>query len=153
LKSRTENGWKQKIYQFQIEGLYRRKKNIRKDYHLRLANWVGVQLVSSDADTLLIEDLDVRTYGTKGALARAIESMADDTSLYAREVLAVRKFSGKDVKLRKVSAYNSSKIHVDCGGILRRDHSNYDIAPCSGCGNMVNTHKNAAIYLVRSTNS
>ena len=77
--------------------------------------------------------------------------MADDTSLYAREVLAARKFTDRDIKLKKVSAYNSSKIHVDCGGTLKRDRDSYDIAPCSGCGEMVNTHKNAAIYLVRST--
>ena len=152
LQSKTESAWKQQVYQFQIEDLYRRKMNLRKDYHLRLANWVGVQLVSSNAETLVIEDLDVRTYGIKGALAKAIEGMADDTSLYAREVLAVRKFTGRDVKLQKVSAYNSSRIHVDCGGTLRRDKDNYDIAPCSGCGEKVNTHKNAAIYLVRSTN-
>ena len=110
-------------------------------------------MVSSEVETLVIEDLDVRTYGTRGALARAIESMADDTSLYAREVLAVRKFTKKDIKLQNVSAYNSSKIHVDCGGSLKRDISKnqYDIAPCNRCKKMVNTHKNAAIYLVRST--
>ncbi|MCE7736334.1 MAG: hypothetical protein GPJ54_15745 [Candidatus Heimdallarchaeota archaeon] len=76
--------------------------------------------------------------------------MADDTSLYAREVLSIRKFTGKDIELVKTSAHNSSRIHVDCGGRLKRDSSKneYDIAPCSECGEMVNTHKNAAIYLV-----
>ena len=65
----------------------------------------------------------MRTYGTRGALAKVIESMADDTSLHAREVMAIRKFTKKDMKLQKVSAHNSSKIHVDCGGILKRDIS------------------------------
>jgi len=116
---------------------------------LRLANWVGQQIVSSEASELLIEDLDVRTYGTKGALAKAIESMADDTWLYAREVLAVRKFSSRDIKLIKVNAHNSSRIHVDCGGSIERDSDNYDIALCKKCNLMVNTHKNAAIYLVK----
>ncbi len=153
LQDKTNNSWKQKIYEFQMDALYRRKKNLRKDYHIRLANLVGQQMVSSNTETLVIEDLDVRTYGTRGALAKAVEGMADDTSLYAREVLAVRKFTGRDVELKKVSAYNSSRIHVDCGGILRRDISKnqYDIAPCNRCNKMVNTHKNAAIYLVRST--
>lgn len=150
LQSKTDNEWRKSIYQFQIGDLYRRKRNLRKDYHLRLANWVGLQMVSSDANKLVIEDLNVRTYGTKGALAKAIESMADDTSLYVREVMAVRKFTGKDVELVKTSAHNSSRIHVDCGGRLKRDFckNQYDIAQCSKCGKMVNTHKNAAIYLV-----
>jgi transposase len=153
LQSKTGNTWRKRIYQFQIEDLYRRKLNLRKDYHLRLANWVGIQLVACEAEALVIEDLNVSTYGTRGALAKAIESMADDTSLYAREVLAVRKFTNRDLELRQVSAYNSSRIHVECGGTLRRDFSkkHYDIAPCSGCKEMVNTHKNAAIHLVRST--
>ncbi|OLS22765.1 MAG: hypothetical protein HeimC2_28760 [Candidatus Heimdallarchaeota archaeon LC_2] len=150
LQDKTDNSWRKSIYGFQIGDLHNRKKNLRKDYHLRLANWVGLQMVSSGADKLVIEDLDIRTYGTRGALAKAIESMADDTSLYAREVLAVRKFTGKYIELVKTSAYNSSRIHVDCGGRLKRDYSRnqYDIAPCSECGKMVNTHKNAAIYLV-----
>ncbi|MCE7733233.1 MAG: hypothetical protein GPJ54_00040 [Candidatus Heimdallarchaeota archaeon] len=153
LQSKTENDWRKGIYENQIGDLYRRKKNLRKDYHLRLANWVGIQMVNSGANKLVIEDLKVRTYGTRGALAKAIESMADDTLLYAREVLAVRKYTGKDIELVKTPAHNSSKIHVDCGGSLKRDSSKnqYDIAPCSECGKMVNTHKNAAIYLVRST--
>ncbi|MHA2403265.1 MAG: hypothetical protein ACXADH_09775 [Candidatus Kariarchaeaceae archaeon] len=151
LMNRTPNSWKERIYQMQINELYQRKRNLRKDYHLRLANWVGQQLVSSGAEKLVIEDLNLRTYGTKGALAKAIESMADDTSLYAREVLAVRKFTGKEVDLQKIPAYNSSRIHVDCGGIVKRDMDNYDIAPCERCHEMVNTHKNAALYLVRST--
>jgi hypothetical protein len=151
LMNRTPNSWKERIYQMQINELYQRKRNLRKDYHLRLANWVGQQLVSSGAEKLVIEDLNLRTYGTKGALAKAIESMADDTSLYAREVLAVRKFTGKEVDLQKIPAYNSSRIHVDCGGIVKRDMDNYDIAPCERCHKMVNTHKNAALYLVRST--
>ncbi len=153
LAEKVVSRWNLKIYNHQIEELYRRKKNLRKDYHLRLANWVGQQIVSTGASKLVIEDLEVRSYGTRGALARAIESMADDSLLYAREVLAIHKFVNKEVILEKVSPYNSSRIHVGCGGRLMRDGENYDIAPCKRCNKRINTHKNAAIYLVRSTKS
>ena len=152
--SRTINPARQFIYRKQIDALHRRKHNLRKDYHIRLANWVGKQMISAGAGELVIEDLDVRTYGTRGALAKAIESMADESSLYAREIIAIREFTRNDrIILKKVSAYNSSRIHVNCGGRLRRDRENYDFAPCAKCNKRVNTHLNAAIYLFRSTKS
>ena len=77
-------------YQEQLDLLYRRRKNLLKTYQQKLVNFLGQQLVSSSASTLIIEDLNVHTYGTKKALARAIESMANDTALYAREVYAVQ---------------------------------------------------------------
>ncbi|MHA1911928.1 MAG: hypothetical protein ACTSYA_09550, partial [Candidatus Kariarchaeaceae archaeon] len=51
-------------------------------------------------------------------------------------------------KLVTLDARNSSRIHVDCGGQLQRDLDNYDIAPCSKCKQTVNTHANAASFLL-----
>ena len=104
-------------------------------------------MVSCRAKTLIIEDLEVHTYGTKKALAKAIESMADDKSLYFREVMAVQLHTKEDCKLVLIGAYNSSCLHVGCGGTISRSKDHYDIAPCKKCNKMVNTHYNAVLYL------
>jgi hypothetical protein len=147
-KDQSNNDWKRANYQTYIELLYQRKKELRKTYHQALVNWVGRQMVSSEAKTLIIEDLNCHTYGTRKALARAIESMADETKLYAREVYAVSLFTHRNCELVTLDARNSSRIHVDCGGQLQRDLENYDIAPCSKCKQKVNTHANAASFLL-----
>ena len=134
-------------YREQLRLHYRRRKNLRKACHQLLVNWLGQQLVSSGAQTLVMEDLHVHTYGTRQALAKAIESMPDDVGLYAREVLAVQLFTGRACDLVTLSAFNSSRLHVGCGGTLHRSVGSYDVAPCSRCGQSVNTHHNAALYL------
>ncbi|MDH5665402.1 MAG: hypothetical protein OEY10_03800 [Nitrosopumilus sp.] len=146
----NKNDWKKKLYSKHIDNLYRRKKNLRQSYHLKLANWIGQQIYHSDAKHLVIEDLNVNTFGSKGALAKAIESMADDTSLYAREVLAVN-LMGRQCELHLVNPYHSSTKHANCGGNLKRSRDHYDIASCGKCNIMVNTHLNAAINLASST--
>jgi len=145
-----QNPLKLRIYENTLGNLYRKKRDLRKSYHLKLAIWVGQQLYHSNAKHLIIEDLNVSTIGTKGALAKAIESMADDTSLYAREVLALNLIDRK-CKLHKVSPYYTSTKHHNCGGKLIRSAGKYDIAPCNSCDKLVNTHLNAALNLASST--
>jgi len=146
-----KNQWeKRRIYAREIDNLHKKIKNIRKTYHLQLANFLGQQILSSEASHLVLENLDVNTMNTRGALARAITSMADDTSLYAREVLALR-LVGVKCKLHFVSPYHTSTKHANCGGKIKRSSGNYDIAPCDLCHKMVNTHLNAAINLASST--
>jgi len=141
---------KKRIYEREISNLHNKIRNIRKSYHLQLANFLGQQIFCSEANHLILENLDVTTMNTRGALARAITSMADDTSLYAREVLALR-LVGVNCKLHFVSPYDTSKKHANCGGKIKRSSENYDIAPCDLCHKMVNTHLNAAINLASST--
>jgi len=147
LQSLMDLSIKPQIYENILHLLHRRKIRLRTHYHLLLANFVGQQMVSANAQTLITEGLDVSSRGTKGSLAKAIESMPDDLGLYAREVYAVELHTGKKSKLRTELPYGSSKFHVGCGGLLKRDQKNYDIAPCKYCGKMVNTHHNAALYL------
>ncbi len=141
---------KKRTYEREISNLHNKIRNIRKSYHLQLANFLGQQIFCSEANHLILENLDVTTMNTRGALARAITSMADDTSLYAREVLALR-LVGVNCKLHFVSPYGTSKKHANCGGKIKRSSENYDIAPCDLCHKMVNTHLNAAINLASST--
>ena len=147
LQSLMDKGIKPMIYEQILELLFQRKINLRREYHLLLVNFVGQQMVSADAQTLVTEGLQVSTRGKKAALAKAIESMPDGIGLYAREVFAVSLYTGRDCNLHTENPFGSSKFHVGCGGVLQRDKYNYDIVPCKKCGKMVNTHHNAALYI------
>lgn len=146
----SNNSWKKRNYTREVDNLHKRIQNLRKTYHLQLSNFVGQQVKSSGASHLILENLDVSTMNTRGALAKAITSMADDTSLYAREVLALN-LMGSNCELHFVNPYHTSTKHANCGGKLKRSSDNYDITPCDLCNKMVNTHKNAAIILASST--
>jgi len=150
LLEKTDHKWKKIRYAQVIDNLHQKIQQIRKTYHLKLANFLGQLILSAGAKYLILEDLNVNTINTKGALARAITSMADDTSLYIREVLALR-IIGVKVKLHFVNPYQTSSKHHNCGGKIKRTAENYDIALCGLCGEMVNTHKNAANNLASST--
>lgn len=134
-------------YQADLRLLYRRRANLRQTYHQKLGNWLGQQLVGCGAEVLIMEDLKVHTYGTRKALARAIESMADEKQLYLREVLAVQLYTQKNCKLVTLPAFNSSRLHVGCGGMLDRSKEHHDLAPCKKCKRLVNTHHNATLFL------
>jgi len=147
LKETVASEWKKQKYSYEIERLYARRERIRNEYHLRIAQWIGQQLMDCQAKVLILEDLTVETRGTKGALAKAIESMPDDIGLYAREVLAVRQVRNDRTKLVTLSPYGSSTTHVGCGGKIQRSQGQYDSAPCKKCSKQVNTHYNAALWL------
>ena len=147
---RTPIKYKQKKFTLEKELHEKRVVNLRRDYHFRLVNWLGQQLIACQAKRLILEDLEESTRGTRGFLAKAIDQMADDHSLYAREALAITLFSGKPFELIFLCPFNSSSTHLGCGGTLDRARDHYDIAPCKKCGSMVNTHFNAALWLVVS---
>ena len=147
LKATVTRKWKKRKYTYELQRLYARRERLRKEYHLRIAQWVGHQLMDCHAKVLILEDLTVETRGTTGALAKAIESMPDDIGLYAREVLAVRQVRTDRTSLVTLSPFGSSTTHVGCGGMLHRSHGQYDIALCKHCSKSVNTHYNAALWL------
>ena len=148
--SSPASSFKRSHYLSQLRLHFRRRKNLRQTCHQMIANWIGQQLVSSGAQTLVLESLTVHTYGTSKALARAIEQLADDLSLYAREVVAVQVFTGRPCRLVTLSPAFSSRLHVGCGGRVDRSPGQYDHAPCLRCGMLVNTHHNAALFLEQS---
>ncbi len=63
------------------------------------------------------------------------------------KVMQSYKVHANEIELTTLPAFNSSRLHVGCGGIIQRSKEHYDIAPCSRCKKMVNTHYNAALYL------
>jgi len=137
----------QKRHYDSLKALHRRRQNVRSDYHLRCAQFVGWQADRSGATSLVLEDLELTQRGTSGALAKAIESMPDDLGLYAREVLAIQLLRQRSIELVTLPAHYSSSRHVGCDGVLDRNINHYDIAPCLSCHRRVNTHYNAALFL------
>jgi len=103
--------------------------------------------VKKQCHTLKIEELTTDPSGTKGALAKAIYTMPDSLYVYKKAVWLASLELGYDVQLETVLPYHTSSIHYGCGGTLVRQQGQYDVAPCTTCGQLVNTHHNAALNI------
>ena len=132
--------------------VYARRASIRKELH-RLSCIVTAQvLLKTKSPIFCVEDLQLTARGTRHALAKAILNMPDDIDLYERVVLLVLYLTGIAVALRRVDPrYTSQGKHIDCSadpaGKVLRSRDSYDLAPCSACGSLVNTHHNAACLI------
>ncbi len=78
--------------------------------------------------------------------------MPDEIDLYERAILLVFYLTEAAVILLRVDPrFTSQGFHVDCPvdpiGRVLRSYDTYDVAPCSACGAMVNTHHNAACLI------
>ncbi len=78
--------------------------------------------------------------------------MPDEHDLFARSVLVAEWFTGKPVSLIRVDPRGTSQsLHHGCSssppGKLLRDRANWDYAPCSSCGALINCHKNASSHI------
>ena len=78
--------------------------------------------------------------------------MPDNEDIYTRSAMTVQWLSGKQISVIEVNAWNTSQSHhLNCltipKGKIQRSSLHYDLAPCSACGNMVNTHHNAACVI------
>jgi len=91
--------------------------------------------------------LNVDPTGTKGALAKAIYTMPDNSFIYDKAVWLASSELGYDVNLEQVNPFNTSRLHNVCGGVLDRKLDHYDYAYCKNCGLKVNTHVNAALNI------
>jgi len=101
-------------------------------------------MVKKKTKILKIERLTTDPTGTKGALAKAIYTMPDSLFIYKKAVWLASLELGYDVQLETVPPYHTSTIHYRCGGSLTRQPCQYDVAPCTKCGQKVPTHANAA---------
>ena len=93
---------------------------------------------------LKIERLTADPTGTKGTLAKAIYTMPDSLFIYKKAVWLASLELGYEVQLKTVNPYQTSAIHNNCGGSITRQKGQYDFAPCTKCGQQINTHFNAA---------
>ncbi len=128
----------------ELNRVYTRRHRILREITRLLPHFLAAVLVKKKCKVLKIERLTADPTGTKGALAKAIYTMPDNLFIYKKAVWLASLELGYDVQLEEVSPYHTSTIHYGCGGILARQPSQYDIAPCKKCGQQVNTHDNAA---------
>lgn len=132
----------------ELQRIYRRQKNLLNQIHIMLTAFVAAVLIVGGYETLRLENLNLTTLGSKGALARAIVSMPSDERLYYRAVKLVAIVENRAINVELIKNDGRSKFHVDCDGKLARSLANWDISPCNRCGKEVNTHRNAAKKLV-----
>ncbi len=132
--------------------VYARRARIRKELH-RLSCTVTTQvLLKAKSPIFCVEDLQLTARGTRYALAKAILNMPDEIDLYERAILLVFYLTGTTVAIRRVDPRSTSQgKHIDCSanpvGKVLRSRDSYDLAPCSACGSLVNTHHNAACLI------
>ena len=126
--------------------VYRRRHRILRELTRRLPHFLAAVMVKKQCQTLKIEALTTDPSGTKGALAKAIYTMPDSLYIYKKAVWLASLKLGYDVEVATVPPYHTSSRHYGCGGTIRRDpqKGQYDYAPCTKCGQQVNTHENAA---------
>ena len=78
--------------------------------------------------------------------------MPDELALYIRAVLVAQCCTTKKLSLLPIDpAFTSQSEHIGCStmpaGKPIRTPNHYDIAPCSTCGTLVNTHTLAAQHV------
>ena len=128
----------------ELNRVYSRRSRIMREITRLLPHFLAAVLVKNKCKVLKIERLTADPTGTRGALARAINTMPDSLFIYKKAVWLASLELGYDIKLEAVPSYHTSSIHYRCGGSLIRQKGQYDVAPCNKCGQRVNTHKNAA---------
>jgi hypothetical protein len=138
----------------ELERVYARRHRVLKTLHQKSCLWVAAVLLQTATRVLCIEDLALTAKDTRGALAKIILSLPDEQSLFQRACLLVEWMTGESQTLVLVDPRNTSQgEHLTCSvtppGYLCRDRDHWDLAPCSGCGQLVNTHHNASLHIRR----
>jgi hypothetical protein len=127
--------------------VYQRRSRLLREITRRLPHFLAAVLVKKQCHTLKIEELTLDPSGSKGALAKAIHNMPDNLYIYKKAVWLASQELGYDIELEAVPPYHTSSKHYNCGGIIARVKGHHDFAPCTRCGQQVNTHENAALNI------
>jgi len=131
----------------ELNRVYQRRSRLLREITSLLPHFLAAVMVKKKCETLKIENLSADPTGTKGALAKAIYNMPDSLYIYKKAVWLASLELGYDVKLQVVDPYYTSSRHYGCGGTISRRKGQHDFAPCSKCGQKVNTHSNAALNI------
>lgn len=131
----------------ELNRVYTRRSRLLREITRRLPHFLAAVLVKKHCQTLKIEELTADAAGTKGALAKAIYNMPDNLYIYKKAVWLASLELGYDVQLETVPPYHTSSKHYGCRGMIARDKKHHDFAPCTKCGQQVNTHSNAALNI------
>ena len=138
--------------QTELRFVYERRARLLSEVHRYCSRLVSAVLLQTQSPVLCVEELSCSTYRTRGALAKAIISMPDDEDIYTRSAMTVQWLTGKLVTVIEVDAkYTSRSHHLTClvalKGKIQRSSKYYDLAPCSACGLLINTHHHAACVI------
>ncbi|MFW9992303.1 MAG: hypothetical protein ACFFD4_09675 [Candidatus Odinarchaeota archaeon] len=87
--------------------------------------------------------------GKKGSFARLLTWMLTRIASVIQLVETWCHTSGIPTSFHELDARKTSTFHVHCGGRLLRGPGQWDHAPCQRCGELVNTHENAAFTLIK----
>ena len=131
----------------ELNRVYTRRSRIMREILRLLPFFIASVIVKHHSRVLKIEELNVDPTGTKGALAKAIYTMPDNTFIYEKAVWLASSELGYDVLQEQVNPFKTSRLHNFCGGVLDRNSKNYDYSYCKACGLKVNTHFNAALNI------
>ncbi|MBA7548241.1 hypothetical protein ES705_40689 [subsurface metagenome] len=131
----------------ELNRVYTRRSRIMREILRLLPFFLVAVIVKHHSRVLKIEELNVDPTGTKGALAKAIYTMPDNSFIYEKAVWLASSELGYDILLEQVDPFHTSLLHNVCGGVLDRKLGHYDYAYCKACGLKVNTHFNAALNI------
>ncbi|MFX1256051.1 MAG: hypothetical protein ACFFCZ_30870 [Promethearchaeota archaeon] len=145
-------------YNRELTLIYDRRSTLRSEVHNRVAVELGCMMALVQSPHLVAEQLTLDATGKRGGRAKAIYNMPDDLALLHRVVRNLRaQFPDVPWVLELLDPNNTSLVHVGCpadqtkankSGKLQRTAKHYDLAYCDQCGQLVNTHINAAQTLV-----
>ena len=136
----------------ELERVYNRRYRLLKTIHQKAGSWTTAILYHSQIRNLIIEDLKFSAKRTRGTLAKIILSMTDELDLFEKVCLRVEWLTGQKQTLILVDPRNTSQgEHVTCKnkkkGKIKRKGNEWDYANCNACGELVNTHFNAAMII------
>ena len=129
-----------------------RRKRLRAELHRSGSRFCSSVLLWSHKDALAIEQLDMTTEHTHNGIAKAITSMPDDQNVYIHSVIVAQTLTDTSLSLVTVDpSHTSQSEHLGCtaspAGKPIRSPQHYDLAPCSMCGELINTHELAASHI------
>ena len=128
----------------ELSRIYNKRKKILKEVKNYVAHFIAAVIVRSGCKVFCIENFRIDPRGKRGALAKAIYNMPDDSNIFEKAVFLASSVLNYGVKLVLVDPRKTSTYHNGCKGIIHRTRGSYDIAKCKKCGKLVNTHTNAA---------
>jgi hypothetical protein len=127
----------------------RRKHELKKAAYLRAAETIYKLITETRPDFFFYEDLQgLSTRGKRGSFAKLLTWMLTRIDAVMELVENWCQASGVATRFKKLDARNTSSIHNRCGGRLLRGSGQWDNAPCKRCGQIINTHVNAAFNLI-----
>ena len=133
---------------FELRLLHRRRQNLKREAEMLIAQEIYTQIQYFSPKIVAYEDLrGLSTQGKKGNLAKIVNYMYKRSDALATRINSWYSVQSQQPSLVAVNPRNTSKIHFNCGGVIKRTIQKWDRAPCNRCGQIVNTQLNAPLNI------